>query len=300
MCRPLRDRNPFYNHLVTVRTEEARLWMSPSEKVRDVVGGVIARYQEIFNVVLYSVAILGNHLHILLHAPGQNLDEFMENALREIARRINRLNKRQGHFWSRRYDDQVVLLDEDMLEAYLYVLTNAVRHGLVQHARFWPGFNCYAQVLDGQARKYPFVHYSKRNKKGIPQVTYHQLRLTPLPEHRQLSLVERTTLIRQLIEEREQQIRAKREAEGKGFLGVEKLVRQLPGQIPKEVSYSTRPPCYTTDRKERAEYIAERKEHRGYYQEASVRFRAGELTTEFPEPCFKPPLHRRPRLALAA
>ena len=300
MSRPLRDRNPFYNHLVTVRTEEARLWMAPNEKVKDIVGGVVARYQEIFKVVIYAIAILGNHLHILLYAPGQDLDEFMENVLREIARRINRQNKRRGHFWSRRYDDQVILLEDDMLEAYLYVLTNSVRHGLVQHASLWPGFNCYTQVMDGQSRSYPFVHYSKRDKKGIPEVTYHQLTLTPLPEHKHLSVQDRATTVKQLIGEREQQIQAERKAAGKGFLGLKGLSKLVVGQIPETVSSSDRPPCYTTDSEERDGYIAERKEFREQYQGASELFRAGNLTTKFPEPCFKPPLHRMPRSALVA
>ena len=108
MPRPLRDLAPENYHLVTVRTEEARIWMVPEKKLNSTIGGVIARYQEVFGIIIYTFCILGNHIHMVLKAKDQNLDEFMENVLREIARRVNWHNKRHGHFWSRRYDNQVI------------------------------------------------------------------------------------------------------------------------------------------------------------------------------------------------
>ena len=119
MSRPLRDRDPENYHLVTVRTEEARIWMLPCKKLNTILGGIIARYQELLNITIYTFCVLGNHLHIALKAPDQNLDFFMENVLREFARRVNKYNDRSGHFWSRRYDDQVILSEEDLLQAYL-------------------------------------------------------------------------------------------------------------------------------------------------------------------------------------
>ena len=299
MARPLRDRDPENYHLVTVRTEEARIWMVPSQKVNEVIGGVLARYQELLRITIYAFCILGNHLHLLVHACDRNLDQYMENVLREIARRVNRLNDRRGHLWSRRYDDQVIMRQEDLLEAFLYVSTNAVKHGLVKDMRSWPGLSSY-QLMDDNPRQYPFVHYSRRADSGKPAVSLHRLTLTCLPQHAGVRLSKRRALVSELIDERQQWIVRERLRSGAGFLGAKSVLRQPPGRIPATVSYSPRPICYTSDPKLRKEYRAERSLFRQYYCEASEKFRSGKLDTRFPAHCFKPPLHRSPRQRLAA
>ena len=65
---------------------EARLWIGLSSNVRKILGGILARYQELLEIELYSYCILGNHMHLLARAPKKNMDEFCENVNREIAR----------------------------------------------------------------------------------------------------------------------------------------------------------------------------------------------------------------------
>ena len=89
MGRPIRDQNPKFLHLVTVRTEEARYYLRPSKDIKRIVPGVLARYQEIFGITIYALVIMSNHIHLLLDDPNANLDEFMESMDNEIARRVN-------------------------------------------------------------------------------------------------------------------------------------------------------------------------------------------------------------------
>ena len=60
MGRPIRDRNPKNLHLVTVRTEEARYYLRPSKDIKRIVAGVLARYQEIFGITIYTFVIMSN------------------------------------------------------------------------------------------------------------------------------------------------------------------------------------------------------------------------------------------------
>ena len=260
----------------------------------------MARYQGIFNIVIYTFAVLGNHMHLLLHAPNGKLDEFMENVLREIARRVNRVNRRRGNFWSRRYDDQVILSDEDLLEAYLYVTTNAVKHGLVKDVAQWPGLNCYPQLTDERPVRYPFVHYSQEDESGKAIISHAELKLSPLPQHARLSRAKRVKTVRELVSQRQAELVAERKEKGAGFLGAQALKAQPSGRRPVTVSRSPRPPCYTKDATFRKEYRANRSVFREQYCEASERFRSGDLQTMFPSYCFKPPLHRIPRKKWAA
>ncbi|RIL10286.1 MAG: hypothetical protein DCC75_04670 [Proteobacteria bacterium] len=292
---PLRDRNPDLYHLVTVRTLEAYIWIVPSDKLNKILGGILARYQEIYRVSIFAYCILGNHLHLVLKPTLPNLDEFMENVLREMARRVNRAIGRRGYFWSRRYDDQVILSEEDLLEAFLYVTTNPVKHGLVAEASSWPGLHCLHQILDEKPRQYPFVQFSKEDEFGKPMISYHTLSLTPLPQMSALNRNNRVRELRAMIAARQKELATARRNAGLGFLGAKAIRSQPRGSKPVTVSYSPRPICYSKDPEIKRQYRADRRFFCDAYIDASIRFRSGDLTAEFPSHCFKPPLHRTPK-----
>ena len=295
MGHPLRDTDPDNYHLVTVRTLRAAVLMVPSDTLNALIGGIVARYQELFSITLFAYCILGNHLHLLLRAPQQNVDEFMENVLREIARRVNWELKQDGVFWGRRYDDQVIRKHSDLEEALLYIATNSVKHGLSKKASRWPGLGCYQQLLSEEERTFPFVFRSKKDKDGKPLVVYHTLKLTPLPQYAHLSKAERTETLRDRLAEREAALQQGRAASGEGFMTPEAVKAQRPGRRPVKVSRSPRPICYTKDPAVRRAYKADRREFRRCYREASEAFRAGNYDVEFPRYCHKPPAHRKPK-----
>jgi hypothetical protein len=239
--------------------------------------------------------VLGNHLHLLCKAPNGNLDEFMENVLREIARRMNQRLKRRGAFWARRYDDQIIQSLSDLEEAFLYVITNPVHHGLIRDIRQWPGLHCFDALFADSPQEYPFFFRSRRDTAGEPVSTVHKLTLTHLPQFETLDPEKRRQTLQALVDARQNQIRQERHSQGKGFLTADIIRRQQPGRIPADVSYSPRPICYTKCPDTRREYKANRRAFRGQYAEASERFRSGAYDVEFPPYCFKPPLHRTPR-----
>ncbi len=132
MGNPLRNKDPNIYSIVTLRTEGAHPWLRPGKDVNKVIGGVLARYSEIFEVVIYVYAFLSNHYHLLTKSPKSNADEFLENVNRELARRLNWKYHRSGKFWSRRYSEQEVPNEDDLLGAFLYITTNPTRHGMVE------------------------------------------------------------------------------------------------------------------------------------------------------------------------
>ena len=269
--------------------------MIPGRELNELLGGIVARYQEIFSVILYAFIFTGNHYHILARAPLGHLDEFVENVNREIARRVNWRNRRSAKFWGRRYDDQVVLSDEDALEALLYITTNATKHGLTPHPKDYPGFSCYHQLLDFEPRRYTFTHYM-HSTAGNEVKTSHRLVLTPLPQFEGKSLKERKKALLILINKRAQELQQSRAEAGKGFLTATKLRKQEPGVRPVLTARSPRPLGYS----KAPELIREHKTWvdliRQRYTVASFRYRSGEVDVQFPPFTFKPPLHRRSRL----
>lgn len=284
--RPLRNRNPEHYRLITIRTTEARLFIGLSSNVRKIIGGIIARYQEILGIELYAYSVVSNHMHLVAQAPLGNMDEFCENVNREVSRRMNWRLRREGKFWGRRYDDQQILTEEDLLEAFLYVNTNPTKHGLVADSRTWPGLISYEHALDQKDRKFSFNHYAE------DKVTHHKLKLSVLPMFKGLKPKARAKKLKELLEERTQTLCQER---GKSFLGLEVLLNQTLGDKPMTVSKSPRPRCYTKDPEYRREYREKHRERRRAYAEASMRYRLG-LEAEFPEHSFKPPIIRAPRI----
>ena len=160
MPRPRRNTNPEYIRLVTIRTQNAKLYMVPSKELNQIVGGVLAKYQQKYRIIIYGFIFLSNHYHLLLKAPKENLWRFEQAVNREIAKRVNRYLKREGHFWARRYDEQIVVEKADVLTALLYIVCNAVKHKLINNPLKWPGLSCIKQLLSGKDETYYFTDYT--------------------------------------------------------------------------------------------------------------------------------------------
>ena len=308
MARHLRDTSPEKVHLITTRTASAELLLVPNSELNALLGGILARYAEAFEIEVFAYCFLSNHYHLLVRAPEALLPRFVENLNREIAQRINRFLGRSGSLWGRRYDDQVTIEPYDALDALLYVVTNPVRHGLVSHPRSWPGIGCYKQILIEESRDFYFTHYAdylkakrRASSKG-EQVrigdfqTKHTLSLTPIPIFEDLTPQERVVELERLIERRIEKLVKERRLTGQGFLGRKGVLRQpRRGRFPDSISSSPRPPCYTKNAKAGASYVEEMKGKREVYNVASFRYRSGHLLAIFPPYCFKPPLHHPPR-----
>jgi REP element-mobilizing transposase RayT len=294
VCRPIRDSNPEIYRLITIRTVESRLWMIPTRKLRKLLGGILGRYQEILGIEIYAYCFLSNHFHLVIKSPRGNTDEFLENVNREIARRVNWMHRRSAKFWQRRYDDQQIVTEADLLEAFLYVTTNATHHGLVDHPGGWPGLSSYVQSIHESNESYTFHCYSIPNQ--AKRASIHTLKLSPLPHLAALKKEERCAEIKRLIEQRTTELVEKRFAAGGGFLGAEAVLKQIPGSLPQESSRSRRPHCYSKNSQARREFRLYVIQRRTRYRECSMRFRLGDWTIEFPPHSFRPPLHRKPRL----
>jgi REP element-mobilizing transposase RayT len=294
MSRPIRDRDPKAYRLITIRTDEARLWMIPTRKMEKLLGGIVARYAFFMRIEIYAYCFLTNHYHLLIRAPLGNTDEFCENVNREIARRVNWTHHRIGNFWQRRYDDLIILSDNDLLEAFLYITTNPVKHGLVEHPRLWPGLCSYQQSLSERERTFTFYYYSALNPADT--ACKHDLKLSILPQFTSMSSRQRRQRIESLIEERTTKIVEFRRSKGRGFLGIRGVMSMTPGEIPQSISRSSRPPAYSKDAALLLEARIMRRDRRERYREASMRYRLGDFLAQFPEYSFRPPLHRLPRI----
>ena len=304
--RPLRDTNPEKVHLVTCRTRLSELLFVPNNKLNNCIGGIIAKYAQEYNIATYGFTILSNHYHMLVQ--GENLSLFAENINREIAKRTNMILKRKGSLWGRRYDDQITIEEADELEGLLYILTNPVKHGLVEHPKHWPGLHTYHQVLGAKTQSFTFLNYTALNKakkkasiKGevvhrSDYETRYELKLSPIRIYKHLTEKERIKTLNDLLNKRINKLREERIKNSKGFLGRKAIISQSSrGEFPLETNKTNRPVCYTKNLVVLSEFKNKLKLKIAQYHEASIRYRLGFQDAMFPPDCFYPPRHHIPK-----
>jgi REP element-mobilizing transposase RayT len=280
----------------------------PTPEITNCIGGVICRYSEKYKIEIYAAVALSNHYHILASAPEGNLHLFAENVGREIAKRVNRILKRSGSLWGRRYDDQLVLEEYDALEGLLYVLTNPTKHSLVANSKDWPGFSTYQQAVIGKTRRYSFLNYTllseaKRRARSTGELirrsnfeTEYTLRTSPIPLHAEMGEKERCSLLKELLEKRNRKLYREIKSNGGVFLGRKAVLAQRTrGVFPKKSNKTNRPKCYSKCLVAVRLFREAQRELRSMYIEASRKYRLGERDTIFPPYCFLPPTHHIPK-----
>ena len=137
---------------VTTRTLEGRLLLSPGTEVNELVRGVVGKGLDDHRAIqLHGYAVLSNHYHLLLTTPdAPTLSSFMRFVNGNIAREINRLRKRSGPFWHRRYRAIPVLDDVSAARRLEYLLGQGVKERLVESPEQWPGASGVTTLLTGE------------------------------------------------------------------------------------------------------------------------------------------------------
>ena len=119
--------------------------------------------------------ITSNHIHLLVVDDGDR--DVIPNSMKLVAGRIgqeyNQRKNRKGAYWEDRYHATAVESDEHLARCLVYIDTNMVRAGVVNHPSKWPfsGFN----EIQKPRRKSVLIDY-ERLQGLIGASTYDQLR----------------------------------------------------------------------------------------------------------------------------
>ena len=99
-------------HHVTSRCIQGYDLLKPTSEIDAIVRGVLCYSANLFEKVIkvHHCCILSNHFHILLsaHQTG-DMSDFMKHFKGNLARELNRVHKRRGPFWERRYFSEEIL-----------------------------------------------------------------------------------------------------------------------------------------------------------------------------------------------
>lgn len=294
-------------YFVTARTIQSRMLLAPTPQLNAIVGGVLARALERYDVELHGYVVLSNHLHLLCHARNGQLSRFMQYVLGNIARKAGRLVSWTGAFWERRFSAEEVLDDEAALDRLRYLLAHGVKEGLVRRVSEWPGLHCAAQLLDETPREFFWYSWSaawrQRTHRAAPDdapfALAHAesvaLELTPLPSLSRLAPPKRVAAIRSMIQGVEDEGRRQHSK----VPGARAVSRVHPHTRPERTKRGPRPVCHATRKEAVGFWRLRYRDFVSAYRTASAEFRRGNWSTEFPSLAFRPPClhHLEPKAA---
>jgi REP element-mobilizing transposase RayT len=304
MGQPLRLELPDMTWHIVTKTVNGHLWFLHNTALTTKILAFLAKYQEKYSVILYSCVIMGNHIHLVARFPLGNKSSFMRDWNSMVARLVcsSQNTFEGGPLWHRRYSSEMLPLDGDVENMFLYTALNPVSSGVVRKLGEYPGYNSCFEAIRGVKRTFSLIdwrtyrdrkRYNKKLQASDFETTY-TLTYTRLPGYKDLDDKEYERVMRDKVEERRLRIIKEREQKGEGFLGVRKLMKQSVGAKPKKTKKSERNsfrPLVISRCKQ-----AEKECHDLYfgkqalYHDCVRRIKEGEKDVVFPNGTYPPPL----------
>jgi putative transposase len=93
----------------------------------------LVQEQEVHDVKIAGVTLMGNHFHLAVITPRGNLSEFMERFEGRYARYFNHRHGYIGHLFQRRFRHVCIESDVHLLTALCYLFMNPVTAGFVKN-----------------------------------------------------------------------------------------------------------------------------------------------------------------------
>ena len=293
----------------TTRTRNSALWFINNPRLSYAILGILAKVKQRYGAKVYAFAIEGNHVQFPALFQNGNKASFMRDLNSGIANAVQRHvpTYTGSTLWGRRYSAEYLFGDETVEQQFFYTVLQPVQDGLVEKISDYPGYNCFHDAAYGIVKKIKVVDWAKYNeaKRYRKRVslreftTVYELKYDRLPGKEHLTHAEYVKYMHEKLEEYRQKVLAFREEHGiRGFMGT-KAIRSLePGVRPKKTKTSTR-----NDKRPRVmspmweHYKIGRLWQRSFrvaYVDSSRRYRAGDLTVEFPPGTYRPPTFTRP------
>ena len=77
MPRRIRMFEPEALYFITTRTFQRRFFLTPTKENTEIIGGIIAKGMEKYDVEIFAYAVLTNHMHLICRARPKELSAFM-------------------------------------------------------------------------------------------------------------------------------------------------------------------------------------------------------------------------------
>ena len=102
---------------------------------------LLERAQEKHSWIVHVHCLMTTHFHLLVETPKTNLSDGMHWLNHVYAKTFNRRHDRRNHVFGKRFWDDVILSDEQLVAVTRYIALNPVEAGLCKQPQDWPWSN---------------------------------------------------------------------------------------------------------------------------------------------------------------
>lgn len=99
---------------------------------------VLKEVAEVSHFSLHAYAIMGNHVHLLIETPDEDISIVMKRILLRFSLRYNGVNQRVGHLWQNRYFSEPVEDLAGLRKVFRYIHRNPIKAGLEKQLGMYP------------------------------------------------------------------------------------------------------------------------------------------------------------------
>lgn len=258
MARTIRIQDTDQIYFIRNITVQQSYLFVPNAEFNRLARGALARAATIHEVDIYAVSFLLNRFKMLARCPQLNLPEFMKSFQAELANAVNRIYKRAGKVFERRYFKADVLGEDGLLERFLDITNSPIAAGLVASIKDWPGVNSWRNSttqtpLAGvwlnrtELRRLERKTHNKRQLFTLPDdagIEHHSCNLERLPIFNELNDLECLARLATLRTEHAEKLRESRKKEGLSYLGSKRLRKAKWHQRPREYAHFKCPLSY--------------------------------------------------------
>jgi REP element-mobilizing transposase RayT len=264
---------------------------------------VIGKAQEKYGMKIHAVVAMSDHMHYLL-SPKDTLQQarFFNFVNANVAKELKRLFELEvNHFWDGPFHSIVVSEEPAAQLARLrYNLAHGVKEDLVERTTQWPGVHS-ARVLLGEEElegtwfdRTAYFWACHRHKPGEPEVdedafkTRYKVELSPLPCLADSTDDQQRKVVREMVDDVEEQARKDRERRGATVLGVEKVMKQPVDARPKDPKKSPAPFFHSLSKEAFKLLLGAYREFCHAFREAAEMLKSGIGAVSFPPGSFPP------------
>jgi REP element-mobilizing transposase RayT len=277
MTRP-RPVFPGRFYFITRRCTQRQFLLRPDEETNNAFVYCLAEAAARFEVVVVLSQMMSNHHHTLIYDPHGREVEFREHLHKFVAKSQNALRGRWENLWAAEESCVVDVLElEDVLDKLVYIATNPVKDGLVEHVRHWPGPKFVQALLSGKPLRAHRPNHFFRSDGPMPESVELKLELPAHIEGHDSLLEE---LARRIAAVEEAHAKA-RLAAGRRVLGRRSVLRQSWRDSPTshEPRRGLRPRVAARSKWARIAKLQRDKDFEVSYKDVRIRWLAGEEVT---------------------
>ena len=216
---------PNATYMVSRRCSERRFFLRPDRFVVRAFLYCLGYAAGLFGIRIHAFVVVSNHWHVILTDPNAVLPRFLARVHRLVAVTVNVFRGRWEALWSSEKPSfQTLETPDDILDKMVYVYTNPVAAGLVPSASAWPGARSTPeQFIEAPVRvDRPNRYFSKTGR--MPNQV--ELAVVRPPGFEHLDDEEFVELLQDRVAHEEAEIVEKFASEGRGFLGVDRVLAQ--------------------------------------------------------------------------